>query len=155
VLSVRSYRKVHRSSGHIWQGRFKAFPIEEDEHLLTVLRYVEHNALRAGLVPRAAHWPWCSLKHWGERPLLPFLEPGPVPRRPDWPTYVDGVEHERVLARLRSCVQRQAPFGSEKWAGVTVLKLGLESSGRQGGRPPRAITRANEPAGSPLFPTES
>jgi putative transposase len=121
---VQRYRKVHRSSGHIWQGRFKAFAIEEDEHLLTVLRYVERNALRAGLVPRAADWPWCSLKHWGERPLLPFLDPGPVPRAPDWPIYVDRVEHESELARIRSCVQRQAPFGSEKWASETALKLG-------------------------------
>ena len=38
---VRRYHKNHATSGHVWQGRFKAFPIQEDEHLLTVLRYVE------------------------------------------------------------------------------------------------------------------
>ncbi|MCE9532247.1 MAG: transposase [Planctomycetes bacterium] len=40
-------------SGHLYQGRFKAFPIEDDGHYLTVLRYVERNALRANLCARA------------------------------------------------------------------------------------------------------
>jgi putative transposase len=47
---VRRYHEHYQTSGHVWQGRFKAFPIQEDEHLLTVLRYVERNPLRAGLV---------------------------------------------------------------------------------------------------------
>ena len=38
---VRRYHQHYQSSGHVWQGRFKAFPIERDDHLLTVLRYVE------------------------------------------------------------------------------------------------------------------
>ena len=47
---VRRYHQRYHSSGHIWQGRFKAFPIEADEHLLTVLRYIERNPVRANLV---------------------------------------------------------------------------------------------------------
>jgi putative transposase len=54
---VRRYHRHYHSSGHVWQGRFKAFPSEEDEHLWTVLRYVERNALRANLVVRAEEWP--------------------------------------------------------------------------------------------------
>ena len=58
---VRRYHRHYHGSGHVWQGRFKAFPIEQDEHLLTVLRYVERNPLRANLVERAEDWPWSSL----------------------------------------------------------------------------------------------
>src|SRR5436190_718858 len=58
---VRRYHRHYHGSGHVWRGRFKAFPIEADEHLLTVLRYVERNPLRAGLVERAELWPWSSL----------------------------------------------------------------------------------------------
>ena len=39
-------------SGHLYQGRFKSFPVQDDEHFLTVCRYVERNALRANLVER-------------------------------------------------------------------------------------------------------
>src|SRR5262249_48404667 len=49
--------------GHLYQGRFKAFPIQQDDHLYTALRYVESNALRAGLVKRAEQWRWSSLAH--------------------------------------------------------------------------------------------
>ena len=48
-------------SGHVYQGRFKSFPIQEDDHFYTVARYVERNALRANLVPRAEQWRWSSL----------------------------------------------------------------------------------------------
>ena len=58
---VRRYVRHYHSSGHVWQGRFKAFPIQDDEHLVTVVRYVERNALRAGLVEQAEAWPWSSL----------------------------------------------------------------------------------------------
>ncbi|MDP9173653.1 MAG: transposase, partial [Planctomycetota bacterium] len=48
----------HRSAGqgHVYQGRFKSFPIQRDEHLLTVLRYVERNPVRAARVARAEAW---------------------------------------------------------------------------------------------------
>src|SRR5687768_16841252 len=48
--------------GHVYQSRFKNFMIEQDEHLLWVLRYVERNPLRAGAVKRAQDWPWSSLR---------------------------------------------------------------------------------------------
>jgi putative transposase len=69
---VRRYHRHYHGSGHVWQGRFKAFPIEQDEHLLTVLRYVERNPLRANLVRRAEAWAWSSLswRSTGQRPEL-------------------------------------------------------------------------------------
>ena len=50
---VRRYHKDYGSSGHVWQGRFKSFPVQRDEHLLMVLRYVLQNPVRSGL---AASW---------------------------------------------------------------------------------------------------
>src|SRR5262245_15978960 len=74
---VRRHRARHGGSGHVWQGRFKAFPIQEDEHLLTVLRYVERNPIRANLVRRAQDWVWSSAAYaLGGGPPL---EPGPAP----------------------------------------------------------------------------
>jgi putative transposase len=73
---VRRYHRHYCSSGHLRQGRFKAFPIQDDGHLVTVLRYVERNPLGAGLVTRAEDWSWSSLhgRARGGR------------RRPGWPT---------------------------------------------------------------------
>ncbi len=58
---VRRYLKYYSHTGHVWQGRFKAFAAQDDDHLITVVRYVERNPVRAGLVTRAEDWPWSSL----------------------------------------------------------------------------------------------
>jgi putative transposase len=85
---AHGYRRRYRGSGHVWQGRFRSFPIEEAEHLPIVLRYVERNPLRAGLVCRAEDWPWSSLPIWPYPPLMPWLDPGPVPRPANWLEHV-------------------------------------------------------------------
>ena len=58
-----AHRKSTRS-GHLYQGRFKSFPVQDDDHFHTVSRYVERNALRANLVKRAEDWRWGSLHRW-------------------------------------------------------------------------------------------
>ena len=59
---VRRYHQHYGSSGHVWQGRFKSFPVQRDEHLITVLRYVLQNPVRAGLSSTAREWRWSSLR---------------------------------------------------------------------------------------------
>src|SRR5271170_4299613 len=59
---VKRYRAHYRrTSGHLYQGRYKSFAVEEESYLMTLLRYVEANPLRAKLVKRAEQWPWSSL----------------------------------------------------------------------------------------------
>ena len=135
TAQVHGYRKHYRGSGHVWQGRFKAFPIEQGDHLLQVLRYVERNALRAGLVERAELWEWSSLPVWLAPPLWPWLDPGPVPRPASWLEHVQTPHSEAELAALRTSVERGAPFGQPTWVERTAELLGLESSLNSSGRP--------------------
>src|SRR5258708_29465216 len=59
---VKRYRAHYRrSSGHLYEGRYKSFPVQYDTCFLTLIRYVEANPLRARLVPRAERWAWSSL----------------------------------------------------------------------------------------------
>src|SRR6516165_7437771 len=59
--SMRWHAHYHTAgSGHIYQGRFKSFPVQADDHYYAVVRYVERNALRANLVGRAEQWRWSS-----------------------------------------------------------------------------------------------
>ena len=57
---VRRYHKHYKTSGHLWQGRYKSFAVEDDDHFLTLLRYVEGNPVRAGLVISSVNWVWSS-----------------------------------------------------------------------------------------------
>ncbi len=46
--------------GHLYQGRYKSFPVQSDPHYLKVLRDIEANPVRAGLVRQADQWVWSS-----------------------------------------------------------------------------------------------
>jgi putative transposase len=124
-------------TGHLYQGRFKSFPIAEDEHLLTVLRYVERNALRAGLVTRAENWAWGSLLHWQRRQgkLWPLLHPGPVRRPRGWVEHVNRPETAAELRAVRDCVDRNRPYGPLAWQRGVAARLNLDSTLRPRGRP--------------------
>jgi putative transposase len=132
---VRRYHRHYHSSGHVWQGRFKAFPIEQDEHLTSVLRYVERNPLRANLVERAEDWLWSSL-NWrtkGKRPAMLAKWPVACPR--NWIEYVNTPQTEAELTALTHSIDRGTPFGDDRWKERVAKRLGLESSLRPRGRP--------------------
>ena len=102
TAQVRRHHKRHGTDGHLWQGRFKAFPVQDDSYLLTVLRYVERNALRADLVARAEDWPWSSLSaHSAIRP-----HPGPLPRPAGWLDVVNEPDKPEEIEGIRACVRR-------------------------------------------------
>ena len=132
---------LHRKTvgcGHLYQGTYKSFPIEVDEHLLTVLAYVERNALRAGLVERAEDWRWSSLWRWRHAEVtedVPPLTPWPVERPRQWLFQVNRPPADSELKSLQTAVQRGRPFGSEIWQAMTARKLGLESTFHPRGRP--------------------
>ena len=156
TAQVRRHHRRHGSDGHLWQGRFKAFPIQRDEHLLSVLRYVERNPLRAKLVARAEDWPWSSLgaanpanaaganpaganaagAHAGrfDEVLAPPLHAGPLPRPANWSEWVNEAEPPGQLAALRHSVNRGTPWGGADWARRTAARLGIESSLHPRGR---------------------
>jgi putative transposase len=136
--SVRWHKHYHSTgSGHVYQNRFKAFAVAEDEHLLTVLRYVERNPLRAGLVRRAEDWAWSSLacRLVGGAVAQRRLHPWPVAVPANWVQTVNRAQTEAELAALRRSVARGRPFGSETWVQGVVQRLGLQSTIRPRGRP--------------------
>jgi putative transposase len=125
-------------TGHRYQGRFRAFPVQEDDHLYTVLRYVERNALRANLVKRPENWRWSSLFHrWASEldPARPHLCRWPVPCPTDWLERVNRAQSEAELEAVRRSVERSQPFGSEHWQKRTAKSLRLEYTFRKPGRP--------------------
>jgi putative transposase len=136
--------------GHVYQGRFKSFPIAADEHLLTVLRYVERNPLRAGLVGAAEDWRWGSLHYRvrGDEEQKSLLAESPVPLGRLWSEHVNRPQREAELAPIRASVARGRPFGAAAWQAKVARQLGLEHSFRPRGRPrvrPLAASLNNDP----------
>lgn len=151
--SMRWHAHYHTSgTGHIYQGRFKAFVVAADESVYAVCRYVERNPLRANLVPRAEHWRWSSLwrRIHGDDQPRPFLCPWPLPLPADWVDRVNAPQTEGELAALRRSVQRGCPFGSDGWQRQMAARLGLSHTLRPRGRPKKASPSKASPSKEPF-----
>lgn len=139
ITHVRRWQE-HRDRvgfGHVYQSRYKSFPIQSDDHFYQVLRYVERNALRANLVERAELWRWSSL--WCRIHDPPYgrslLSEWPVPRPRNWLKLVNDPQTEPELAAIRQAVQRGQPLGDPDWVRRTAKLLDLESTLRAPHRP--------------------
>lgn len=131
---TRHVRRHHKQrgttgEGHIWQDRCKSFQIQEDAHLLTVLRYVLMNPVRAKLVETPWAWRWSSL--WFDPMLAAWPVEPPLPLR-DWLHVPLESDEEK---RIQTSIRRNAPFGDELWQRATARAEGLESTLRPLGRP--------------------
>jgi putative transposase len=121
--------------GHVYQDRFKSFPVESDGHLLSLCRYVERNARRAGLVERAEDWRWSGL--WRrERGCDDWLMSAwPVPRPENWIERVNEPLTDSEIAAIRRSILRGTPLGNADWAREVAQQLGLQHTFLRAGRP--------------------
>ena len=140
VTHTQRWHAAHHTAGTgpLYQGRYKSFVVQSDEHLLTVCRYVERNALRAGLVEDAAGWRWGSLYKRRQEPQTPWLLPmdqWPLEPPARWVQWVNPPQTAREESALAESIRRDRPFGSESWTRSIVQKLNLQSTLRPRGRP--------------------
>ncbi len=106
-------RKQTIGDGHLYQGRYKSFLIEEDAHLLTVLKYIERNPVRAHLVEKPEDWRWGSAYRridgtTKERSLI-GNPPVDLPRR--YVEWIHQKEPAEELEKVRHAVSKSCIFG--------------------------------------------
>ena len=151
VSHTQRYHRCHHSGGHVWQGRFKSPVIQDDDHLLTVLRYIEANPLRAHLVEAAGDYRWSSFPAHGlgrrDTLLDPFtayeaLATTPANRRRRWSAFVHQTPPDEELAALRRSTQTGLPYGHPAWVEQFGHRLGLDLTVRPRGRPRKTPTPA-------------
>ncbi len=135
---------AHRHSGgrgHLYQSRFRSFPIQQDEHFLSVCRYVERNASRANLADKAELWRWNSA--WArtnrESEIREHLSTWPVDMPKAWVKWINKPQTEAELAALHRARDRGRPYGDDRWTKRTALRLGIESAIRPIGRPKKKV----------------
>lgn len=105
---LRVYQRRHGTAGtgHVYQGRFKSVPIEDERQLLTVCRYVNANPVRAGLVDRAEAWPWSDISSPAARDGTPLVSEWPCPRPSDWLEIVNLPLGDDTLKPIRQAIRR-------------------------------------------------
>jgi putative transposase len=149
VAHTWRYHKRHRTVGHVWQGRFRSPVIQDDEHLLVVLRYIEANPLRAGTVTAAelGDYRWSSYPAHGFGRADPLLSPmpevdalgrTPAERQARWRRKVEAPQGGDDLIRVRDSIRTGKPLGSPEWVEAKAGQLGLCLNPRPRGRPRRS-----------------
>ena len=131
---VQMYLRKYDMVGRIWQGRYKAPPIQQDKHLLCVMRYIERNPLRAGIVQNLNDWEWSSFCRRTTSPDS-LLDPAPIELPEPWSDFVRVAITQTELESVRSSLVSGRPFGDTVWVNETAEILGLESTLRPRGRP--------------------
>ena len=129
------YKKM--GEGHLYQGRYKSFPVQDDEHFLTVCRYVERNAYTAELCKAPEKWRFGSLFRWshGSMQEKRLLSSWPIPRRQNWVQYVRMELSTKEIERLHWSITRGCPFGEDTWVESVARHFNLEMTMRPRGRP--------------------
>jgi len=148
VSHTQRYHRFHGSGGHVWQGRFKSPLVQDDEHLLTLLRYVEANPPRAKLVQQAGEYRWSSFGAHGEGRPDALLDPVESYQRlavraawrcRRWSAYVHQDPEEEELAAIRRSIETGLPFGDASWVDRLAKRLALDLTIRPRGRPRKGL----------------
>ncbi len=118
---MRLWSGNRRRVGHVYQGRFKSFPVEADDHFYQVARYVERNPVHAGLVEWAEEFPWSSAAaHCSFRPDDMLSDPCDLtldltPKK--WRQWLrePWEDQDEMVARLRECTHTGRPAGGKSF----------------------------------------
>ncbi len=138
LMTMRHSKRWHRrrqstGGGAVYQGRFRAFPIQTEGYFYAACRYVEGNALRAKLVSRAEDWPWSSLHQRVKNCHILPVETWPIPITEDWTELVNAAQKSREIGQLRRSARSNMPFGNPDWVSRTASILGVEATLRRPG----------------------
>jgi len=164
TVHAQRWRRARETAGQgaVYQGRYKAIPVQNDCHLLVLLWYVERNPVRAGLVSRAEEWRWSSATEHGGKCNGLSVAPWPILRPCDWLGLLNSGEPPSGIEAIRLAIVRGQPFGDERWQRETAVRLRLEHTLRgQGQRGmsifpenPQGCTDQTSPVGLVFDPTE-
>ena len=136
--SRRYHAQTHTiGGGHLYQGRYKAFLVQDDVHLLSVLKYIERNPVRAKLSKSPESWQWGSahrrLRGTAKEKKLLAESPTPLPR--NYRKWINIQEPSEELVTLRTSVIKGVPYGSDSWRDTMIRKYALGQTTRTPGRP--------------------
>jgi putative transposase len=120
--------------GHLYQSRYKSFPVQNSSYYLTLMRYVESNPMRAKLVDRSEDWQWSSMaiRTGTDKPFELCDGPIDLPKR--WKSLVNDFDGTNVDG-IDTCIKRGRPLGDNNWVMKKAAELSLESSLNPRGRP--------------------
>ncbi len=132
------------SSGSLWEGRFKASLISDEQYLLTCMRYIELNPIRANIVNSPSRYRWSSYRHNAqgkdnsiitEHSLYTGLAKTKVARRENYKDLFKAHIDAEQLKSIRAAWQTGTPLGDDRFREKIERKLKTKVGQDRPGRP--------------------
>ncbi|MFA7504423.1 MAG: transposase [Burkholderiaceae bacterium] len=151
---VQYFNHTHQRSGTLWEGRYRATVIDSEQYLLTVMRYIELNPVRAGMVTHPRDYPWSSYAYnaSGERnrntdwlaPHDEYMRLGgdAVERQRAYRQLFRAAASEDELKSIRECTHKGWALGDEGFRGRIERASGRQAASKGVGRPRQGAVEA-------------
>jgi putative transposase len=148
---VRYVNAAYRRTGTLWEGRYRAAPIESEAYFLACCRYIEMNPVRAGMVAHPRDYRWSSWRAhaWGaddpivrDHPLYRALARSAAARQKEYRALFRGALDEDFLANLRAATNGGWALGGERFKRAVAKALRRRVAPLPRGRRPRPARRA-------------
>ena len=135
------FNRKYGRSGRLWQNRYFSSPVEKDEYLWTVVRYIENNPVRAKLVGKAEDWGWSSARAHLKGEMDGILS------LPDWLPEDERKSYIRFCGEkgndyiIRKATSTGRPLGGIEFIEKIGKLLGRDLKLKKGGRPKKVISK--------------
>ncbi|MBK9160189.1 MAG: transposase [Nitrosomonadales bacterium] len=141
---VQYINRSYRRTGSLWEGRFKSSLVQAEAYLLTCMRYIELNPVRANMVSDPAQYRWSSYRHNGlgladERiaphPLYLALGEDGAKRQFAYRGLFRSELDAEALSDIRLALAQGQPLGNERFSKIMCAAAGVRRAQRRAGRP--------------------
>jgi putative transposase len=141
---VQYVNRSYKRTGSLWEGRYKSSPIQAETYLLTCMRYIELNPVRAGMVQDPSQYRWTSYRHNGlgqadpriaPHPLYLALDPEHADRQAAYRALFRSELDEAALSDIRLALSQGQPLGHDRFGDRICAAAGIRRTGRRPGRP--------------------
>ena len=131
---VRQYNRKYVRSGTLWEGRFRAHPVDNERYFLNVQRYIELNPVRAGLACAPSRYRWSSYARNAlgrrddalvEHAVYRSLGDSDEERRQVYRDFVGEAPDSTIVDEVRACIATGHPYGRPSFREHVALSLGL------------------------------
>ncbi len=141
---VRALNAKYRRTGTLWEGRYKSCLVDTDRYLLTCLRYIELNPVRAAMVERAEDYHWSSARHHlalatnlrvNSHACYNALGSTPSERAANYRLALAEVIGADALTAIRDHMRQERAWGSSRFQQMVEKTLNRTATCRPPGRP--------------------
>ena len=141
---VQYINRTHHRTGTLWDSRYKSSVVQAEPYLLSCMRYIELNPVRAAMVDDPAHYRWTSYRrnglgqddsHITAHPIYDALGPGGKSRQSAYRALFKAALDTDTIDDIRLALNQNQPLGNSRFHAQIEKKLGERREARPRGRP--------------------